>query len=82
MTVIDCIAKMCNERNWSISKAAERAGMNAKTVHSALNRDNGQSISVDKLLKLVDALGYQIVIMSENDEIILDDEWEDYLHDK
>lgn len=82
MTVIDCIAKMCNERNWSISKAAERADININTLHSAINRNNGMGMSAEKLVQIADALGYQVVIMSEDDEMILDGEWEEYLHDE
>lgn len=81
MTVKDVIITACKQKHVSMTELAERAGYSNKSAISVmLSRNNGMGMRVETLLKLLDAIEYQVTIEDVNDDcdsIWLDDEPED-----
>lgn len=79
MTVKEVINTICERNGITISSLAEKLNVTQSTVSHTLNNDDGMSMKVENLIKWLDELDYQIVIMSCNDddeEVILDGESE------
>lgn len=61
MTAREIIKELIKTRNWSQSKLAEEAGLKSQSnVTGMLNRSS--SLRVDNLVKLVEAMGYEVII--------------------
>ncbi len=77
MTVKDGVKTMLLSRGWSQRKLANRLGLSSQgTVAKALTRNEGMGMTVENLIKWADTLGYQIILQSEEEDIILDGERE------
>lgn len=78
MTVKDGIKTMLSSRGWSQRKLASRLGLSSQgTVAKALTRNEGMGMTVESLIKWADTLGYQVILQSEEEDIILDGEREE-----
>ena len=62
MTEKDVIREAMNARGWSQAKLAEEAGFKGQTNVSGLLNNNKNGIRVDKLYRVLNAMGYEIVI--------------------
>ena len=67
MTVKDCVKTMLSKRGWSQRKLAEELGYSGQ---------GSMGMTVETLIKWADAMEFQIIIQSENEEMILDGESE------
>lgn len=77
MTVKDGVKTMLLSRGWSQRKLASRLGLSSQgTVAKALTRNEGMGMTVENLIKWADTLGYQVILQSEEEDIILDGERE------
>lgn len=78
MTVKDGVKTMLLSRGWSQRKLADRLGLSSQgTVAKALTRNEGMGMTVESLIKWADILGYQVILQSEEEDIILDGEREE-----
>ena len=82
MTPRDIIVLTQERNGLSQAQVAEKLGITKGGLSSALSRDDGIHMSIDKLVKWLDALDWQIVVqdMNGDDEFVLDceDEGVDY----
>ena len=77
MTVKDCVKTMLSKRGWSQRKLAEELGYSGQgRIGKTLLRNDGMGMTVETLIKWADAMEFQIIIQSEDDEMILDGESE------
>lgn len=78
MTVKDGVKTMLLSRGWSQRKLADRLGLSSQgTVANVLTRNEGMGMTVESLIKWADILGYQVILQSEEEDIILDGEREE-----
>ena len=78
MTVKELITVVCERSGITVSELADKLQINKSTVSHTLSRNDGMSMKVENLVKWLEALDYQIVIMSpaDDEELILDGEYE------
>lgn len=76
MTVKNFIQFLCEQKEISMSTLAARIGISEKTLYATLQRNDGMGMKVSTLVKWLDALEYQIVLQSfnEDEEAIIDGE--------
>lgn len=67
MTAKDVVKTIMIDKSWSQSKLASEAGFESQSnVTGILNR--GTSLRVDNLVKMVNAMGYKIVVVPKEME--------------
>lgn len=83
MTVKDLIYQICNDQGISFSQCAKNIGVSKGSLWNQMDHDNGMRIKIGTLVKDLEALGYQLVVVdSESDEeYILNGEDEDVVLD-
>ena len=75
MTVKDCVKTMLSKRGWSQRKLAEELGYSGQgSIGKTLLRNDGMGMTVETLIKRADAMQFQIIIQSDDEELILDGE--------
>lgn len=77
MTSIDCIKKIMEEQGVPIGWVAKKMGVSDQAVRFRLNSGKLKSMNVDTFVKLLDLLGYDLVVMSKYTSEFLVDEHRD-----
>ena len=75
MTEKDVVRKAMAMRKWSQPKLAEKAGFKSQSNITGLLNNNKNGIRMDNLFKMLNAMGFEIVIrdtMGSDREFIID----------
>lgn len=73
MTVKDGVKTMLSKRGWSQRKLAEELGYSGQgTIGKTLQRNEGMGMTVGTLIKWAETMDFQVILQSEDEEIILD----------
>ena len=74
VTVKDIIHSICNEQGISLSQAAENIGMTRGALWSILGKNEGMNIKIGTLVRYIEELGCQLVVVSgeTEEEYLLD----------
>lgn len=75
MTEKDVVRKIMKMRGWNQPKLAEEAGFRSQSNITGLLNNNKNGIRMDNLFKILDAMGFEIVVrdkMGSNKEFTID----------
>jgi len=77
MTVKDCVKTMLSDRGLTQKQLAEKLGYSGQgSIGKTLLRKDGMGMTVETLIKWADAMDYQVILSSEEKELILDGDYE------
>ena len=83
MTVKDIIYQICNDQGISFSQCARNIGVSKGSLWNQLDNDNGMRVKIGTLVRDLEELGCQLVVVDseteneyvldgEDDEVVLD----------
>lgn len=77
MTVKESVKTMLSKRGWSQRKLAEELGYSGQgSIGKTLLRNDGMGMTVETLIKWAAAMDYQVILQSEDEEIIWDGDYD------
>lgn len=80
MTVKDFIHLVCTQKEITLSQLATRMGVNEKTLHTTISRNDGMGMTVGKLAEWAEKLNMELSLydMNNEEEYVIDGEFEDF----
>lgn len=72
MTVKDVIHAWCLKKGYTLKDVADIVGTTPSNLRSRLARNDGQALTAETLIKWIDLLDMQLLVLNGQDEYILD----------